>query len=550
MAAHASNSYYIVVPVKGAKGLENLQVSLAPQQLPQAMVGTPYAGVDFNSLLTVKGDAAYSGYGVSWRIIEGTLPAGLTLSTSGKLTGTPTTPGAATIRVQATYKTKTGEQAYEIVSVGIDVSLAQASLPQAKVGKPYAYALASLLSVKGDKTYAGSGVTWTVVSNTLPAGLYLADTGSIVGTPTAPGSGAITVRATYRGVNGEQTYQVFTMDITVALAADTPTQAVLGQAYSYDLKKLLVVTGDDAYAESGVTWSVVSSSLPAGLSLKTDGTIAGTPTAAGTGTLTARATYRGVNGEQTYQVVSLDIKVTFAPALMPQARVGNYYYVDLRNNISVSGDDAYNYTKLKWAVVSGAFPAGLSLGDTGYVDGTPTKSETKSVTLRATYRGVSAEQTIEVAARSLEDDVPNALDTGTGDGNGDGMRDSDQANVHSLLTVVTGTPYATLAVPTGYTLTNVVAKAGASGLPRAYKQPVGQFNFNVNNVPPGGTVEVSLYVPSNYGLTGYYSKDAAGYWISRETSVTVVGSKTKVTFSATDGGPFDRDGVVNGVISE
>ena len=116
--------------------------------------------------------------------------------------------------------------------------------------------------------------------------------------------------------------------ISVTLNSATLPNAVVGVAYTpYDLKPLLSVSGDDAYNGSGVTWSVVSSTLPAGLSLLSDGTIGGTPTASGTGSLTARATYSGVNGEQTYQIVTLNLSVALASATLPDAVVGQSFAI-------------------------------------------------------------------------------------------------------------------------------------------------------------------------------------------------------------------------------
>lgn len=91
--------------------------------------------------------------------------------------------------------------------------------------------------------------------------------------------------------------------ISVSLNTYTLPSAVEGVPYSFDLKPLLSVTGDPAYAGDGVTWSTVSSTLPAGLQLLANGLIAGTPIASGTGVLTARASYKTKSGEQSYSLV-------------------------------------------------------------------------------------------------------------------------------------------------------------------------------------------------------------------------------------------------------
>jgi len=395
-AGASASDFYMVVPVKGRTADSRISVRLSGFTLPSGLAGTPYSGFDFKPLLTVSGDQDYTGYGVKWSVASGNLPAGLTLNADGTLTGTPTGGGTSTFEVQATYKTRTGQTTYQVYVGAITVALANGAPPEAVVGVNYNYDLKPLLTVEGDNAYTGAGVTWTVVSSTLPAGLVLRADGTIGGTPTASGTGAVTARATYRGIKGEQTYQVVTQSITVSLAAATPPQALLGHAYNYDLNSLLSVSGDNGYAGSGVSWSVVASSLPAGLYLRNDGTIVGTPTAAGTGTVTARATYKGIKGEQTYQVVTLNLAVALAPATPPQAQVGKTYNYDLKQLLNVSGDNAYDGSGVTWTVVSNSLPAGLYLRNDGAIVGTPTATGSGTVTARASYKGLSGEQTYQV----------------------------------------------------------------------------------------------------------------------------------------------------------
>jgi hypothetical protein len=378
----------------------NIKVALAAGTPPQAIVGQAYS-YDLAARLTVTGDSAYNGSGVTWSAVSSTLPEGLTLRANGTVAGTPTKAGAGAITARATYRGENGEQTYQVVTLDIKVALAAGTPPQAIVGQAYNYDLKPLLTVTGDNAYTGAGVTWTMVSSTLPTGLVLGTDGTIAGTPTAGGSGTLVARATYRGEKGEQTYQVVTLNITVSLGAGSAPEAIVGQAYQYDLKPLLTVSGDNAYNGSGVTWAVVSSSLPNGLTLRSDGVIAGTPTASGTGTLTARATYRNVNGQQSYQVVTLGITVTLASASLPQAIVGQAYAYDLKQHLSVSGDNSYNGSGVTWTTVSGALPSGLSLRSDGAIVGTPTAGGTGSFTARATYRGVNGDQAYQVVSLNI-----------------------------------------------------------------------------------------------------------------------------------------------------
>lgn len=403
-------SYYVVVPVP-AKKVSNsaITVSLSAYTAPVGQVGIAYSGFDLRAALSVTGDPGYTGYGVKWQVLDGSLPAGLTLNSNGTVTGTPTAAGASNFTVRASYKTKNGDQQYQIVTYRIDVGLAAGTPPQAFVGQAYTYDLNPQLTVTGDPAFNGAGVSWSVVSSNLPAGLSLTSAGVISGTPTASGSGSITARATYKGMNGQQTYQVVSLSISVALAAGTPPQALVGQSYAYNLNSLLTVSGDPGFTSSGVTWTVVSNSLPAGLYLTSDGYIGGTPTASGSGSITARATYKNAKGEQTYQVVALDVTVALAAGTPPQALVGQAYAYDLKTLLSVSGDPGFSGTGVTWSTVSSTLPAGLTLGADGVISGTPTTAGTGTVTARATYKNGKGEQSYQVVALS----ITVALATGT-----------------------------------------------------------------------------------------------------------------------------------------
>jgi hypothetical protein len=303
-ASSFATNYYVVVPVPNRTATAgNILVSLSAYSLPQGLVGEAYAGFDFNSVLQVKGDPQFSASNVRWSVASGALPAGLTLSTDGKLSGTPAAPANSNFQLLASYKTKAGEQSYSVTINNLVVSLAASGLPDGTQGAPYSYDLTPSLAVSGDSAYTGTGVTWSVVSGALPAGLSLGANGVIAGIPTAENAGTpFTVQAAYKTRSGQQAYQVAVGAITVTLASAALPDATQSSAYSYDLKPRLSVSGDAAYTGAGVTWSVVGGSLPVGLSLTSDGVIAGTPPAGSTSTFTIQAAYKAKTGQQAYQL--------------------------------------------------------------------------------------------------------------------------------------------------------------------------------------------------------------------------------------------------------
>lgn len=220
--------YYVVVPSPGkAAQLAAINVGLNSYTIPEAIVGSAYAGFDFKSVLSVTGDSAYNGSLVSWSVVSGALPAGLVLNADGTLSGTPTLVGTSNFTLKATYKTKMGQQAYQVVSLGITVGLATATLPAAKVNTAYAaFDFKPLLTVSGDPNYSASNVTFSATG--LPVGMAMSSAGVLSGTPTTQSAGSsFQVVAAYKTKTGQQAYT-----IAVNSAVLEATQIAMGGWHS------------------------------------------------------------------------------------------------------------------------------------------------------------------------------------------------------------------------------------------------------------------------------------------------------------------------------
>ncbi|MFY2556848.1 putative Ig domain-containing protein [Corallococcus terminator] len=194
-----------------------------------------------------------------------TLPSGLTLSSDGRLTGTPSIPGPFSLQVRATDSN--GRVALRPLALSIFSlpSITTSTLPEADTGEPYP---ATTLFVSGGKT----PFSWSVISGSLPTGLSLSNSGTVSGTATS-GTSTFTVRAS--DTNGRVAERALSLPVYVPPSVTTATlpNAVSGQPYSATL------AASDGRAP--MTWSHVGS-LPTGLSLSTSGVISGTPTVQGT----------------------------------------------------------------------------------------------------------------------------------------------------------------------------------------------------------------------------------------------------------------------------
>lgn len=249
----------------------SLVVSTA--NLPQGTVGTAYG----QQLNATGGTAPYS-----WLVAAGTLPYGLTLSTSGLLSGTPTTSGSFDFTVQVDDGSATPQvaQATFLVTVNPNpsqaVSITTGSLATGIVDHAYQ-----------DQLQAAGGVapySWSVIAGALPGGLTLSASGSITGTPTAAGAFSFTVEAADASSPTQTATRQFTITVaasqgqTFSIATQTLPNGVVGTAYT---ATLTASGGTPPYS-----WSVTAGSLPAGLNLSGDGIVSGTPTASGTSTFT------------------------------------------------------------------------------------------------------------------------------------------------------------------------------------------------------------------------------------------------------------------------
>lgn len=210
--AQAADFYVVTPKAKGTASAPAapITVALSSYTLPPGTVGLPYPGFDLNALLTVTGDAAYAGTGATWQVTNGALPAGLSLSADGQLSGTPTAASSNTFSLQATYKTKTGTQTYDVTVAELMVALNSATPPSGNVSSPYRYDFKSLLAVTGDPAYTSNQVSFSLAGGSVPPGLSLDTHGVLSGIPTTKNTSgsSFQVLASYKTKSGQQAYTI------------------------------------------------------------------------------------------------------------------------------------------------------------------------------------------------------------------------------------------------------------------------------------------------------------------------------------------------------
>ncbi|MFZ9043030.1 MAG: putative Ig domain-containing protein [Ilumatobacteraceae bacterium] len=150
------------------------------------------------------------------------------------------------------------------------VQITTTSLPAGTTGSAYS---ATLSASGGDGTN-----TWDVSG--LPSGLSLTDD-TISGTPDAAGTSTVTVSV----LSGDGSSDSVDLELVVGTPVAVTTSSLDDGSTSAAYSASLAASG----GSTPYTWSIVTGSLPAGLTLSGD-TISGTPTTAGTSTFTVQVT--------------------------------------------------------------------------------------------------------------------------------------------------------------------------------------------------------------------------------------------------------------------
>ncbi len=153
----------------------------------------------------------------TWRKTTGTLPPGLSVSSTGLLEGTTTATGNYSFSVEATDSNSPAATATANLQITVNGSagtlvIRTSSLSNGTINTPYN----ALLSANGGIT----PYSWTILSGALPIGLSLdAHSGLISGTPGAAGTTSATIQVT--DVQNDTATQLLTLTIDTGGANGT-----------------------------------------------------------------------------------------------------------------------------------------------------------------------------------------------------------------------------------------------------------------------------------------------------------------------------------------
>jgi flagellar basal body L-ring protein FlgH/oxalate decarboxylase/phosphoglucose isomerase-like protein (cupin superfamily) len=352
---------------KGKKGTLNCSITVLPPVSVSCVTFNAVQGVAITPVsLTGSGGA-----GGSYTYTATGLPPGLTMSSAGVISGTPTASG--TFNYTVTVTDTGGNQGSGRCSHSSTLTCSITVAPAVSA------TCVSIDAIQGNAivsaTLVGSGGTgpYTFAATGLPAGLSLSSSGTISGTPTVSGTFSYTVTITdSKGNKG-------TLNCSITVLPPVSVSCVTFNAVQGVAITPVSLTGSGG---AGGSYTYTATGLPPGLTMSSAGVISGTPTASGTFNYTVTVTDTGGNqgSGRCSHSSTLTCSITVAPAVSATC-----VSIDaIQGNAIVSATLVGSGGTGPYTFAATGLPAGLSLSSSGTISGTPTVSGTFSYTVTIT----------------------------------------------------------------------------------------------------------------------------------------------------------------------
>ena len=369
--------------------------------------------------------------------------------------------------------------------------------------------------------FAGAAISGSTITLTLTDGADGDDdmtADSVITDPGGPGyvPTAANVAPTFVGV---------TTTLTVAQGASATDVKGLLHASDADASQTLTWTQNAAPTHG--TLAITSATAASGSADVTPGgTITYTPTAGyvGSDSFTVQVSDGTATATRSITVtVGSALTVTVGALTLNSMTVGTAY---TSQTFSATGGNApYTYT-----VSAGTLPAGLSLNaSTGALSGTPTTAGAYSFTIRAVDSSTGTGAPF-AGTQAFSGTVAAAAVTAT------------QTNIATLTNGVT----AALAATGCSGVNSAVFITAPAGAPSNTTFPFGLLDFRLTGCS-GSSVSVTVTYSQNLPANAVFYKELNGTYATYPT--TAIGPNS-VTFTLTDGGAGDADGLVDGNIHD
>lgn len=332
-------------------------LKITSQQLPDGVIDRPYS---FRLV------AAGAQEPVSWSFdaTTGSLPAGISLSADGLLSGTPTVASVSAFTVVAISgaKSSAARLVLRVLPTTTQLEFTTTALPPVVNSSSVPY-LASLGAAGGSKPY-----TFSIVSGSLPNGVTMSSDGLFSG---AAGAGVTVgerqVTFEVRDALGSQARKELRLRIVEPGALIIRTLAVPDSLVNGDyLTDLTAQNADGSPLATPLVWSVAAGALPDGLVLTSQGDerglIEGKPLVAGTYEFTIQV--EDAKG----RVDVVDFLLRVFPVRFRLSLVGPPETLfpgdEVRFTVAATGA-----ASPRFRIYAGRLPAGLSLSEGGEISG-------------------------------------------------------------------------------------------------------------------------------------------------------------------------------------
>ncbi|MBR0316285.1 MAG: putative Ig domain-containing protein [Synergistaceae bacterium] len=309
---------------------------------------------------------------ITWNL-SGNVPAGLSINSStGEISGTPTTVGSYNIKLTVTNSVGSDSENYTM-------NVRDVSITPTEITGYVSIAINEQLKLLG-----GTAKSWSITDGTLPRGLSLNKTsGKITGKPTvATSSTGTEVEFTVTTSTGDSYSQ--SVNFIINAKPEQPkftTSSLPNGTVNVDYSQKIIVTGTDPI-------TLTASGLPDGFNFNSDtGMLTGTPTLAKTYTIKFTASNVAKTVTKSLKLKINDVKPeTISPATLNYGIVKEAYD-------DVTFSLASGTGTIKWS--ASGLPSGLKLNSsTGVLSGTPTRAGSFNVRITASNSAGKATETI------------------------------------------------------------------------------------------------------------------------------------------------------------
>ena len=331
----------------------------APLTISTVSLPTGTNGISYDQNLSASGGRTP----YTWSVVSGAFPTGLKLNAAtGSITGIPTTSGTFGITVQVADANGSSSSVSYTLTIITPFMISTSTLTSGVTGSSYSQTLAA--------TGGTTPYTWSIVtgSSSLPAGLTLkSTTGVISGTSTSAGTFTFTAQA--KDAKNATTTKNLSISIYAPLSITT-TALVSGMTGSAYAQTLAAIGGLQPYV-----WSTMTGTLPTGLSLNSEGMISGTPTTAGTSTVTYKVTDANSRTSAKSLGITIAAPLSITTTTLASGTTGTSY----SQTLAATGGK----TPYAWSISAGSLSSGLTLSAiSGKITGTPISAGTSTFTVQ------------------------------------------------------------------------------------------------------------------------------------------------------------------------